>query len=134
MNDLIDELCRILDQDRSLVLATVLSHQGSTPRGAGSRMLILPGGEIMGTIGGGSMEADVMHRAAALFKVKGAEIHAYDLTAQPDLDKLDVICGGHMQVLIEYIEASDENKSVFRQLRKSLTRRTLFCDCFGSTD
>lgn len=120
MNDLIDELCRILEQDRPMVLATVLSHQGSTPRGAGSRMLILPGGEITGTIGGGSMEADVMQRAEALFDAQASEIRAYDLTAQPGLDKLDIICGGHMQVLIEYIQADDQNKSVFKQLQSAL--------------
>jgi xanthine dehydrogenase accessory factor len=120
MYDLIDELCRILDQDRPLVLATVLSHQGSTPRGAGSRMLILSGGEIIGTIGGGSMEADVMQRAQDLFEAQSSEIRAYDLTAQPGLDKLDVICGGQMQVLIEYIHASHENKLVFKRLQNAL--------------
>ncbi len=120
MNDLIDELCQMLDQGSPLVLATVLSHKGSTPRGAGSRMLVLPGGDIIGTIGGGSMEADVMQRAGELFDAKTSEIRAYDLTAQPGLDKLDVICGGQMQVLIEYIHTSDENISVFKQLQKSL--------------
>jgi len=120
MNDLIDDICRVLDQDRPLVLATVLSHQGSTPRGTGSRMLILPGGEIIGTIGGGSMEADVMQRAAALFDTRVSEIRAYDLTAQPGLDKLDVICGGQMQILIEYIPAGNETKLFFKQLQTTL--------------
>jgi len=120
MYDLIDDVCRLLDQDSPLVLATVLSHQGSTPRGSGSRMVILPGGEIIGTIGGGSMEADVMQRAEALFDAKNSQIRTYDLTAQPDLDQLDVICGGQMQVLIEYVHASDENKSVFKQLQKAM--------------
>ena len=120
MYDLIDDLCRLLAQDRPLVLATVLSHQGSTPRGAGSRMLILPGGEIIGTIGGGSMEADVMQRAEGLFETQLSEIHTYDLTAQPGLDKLDIICGGQMQVLIEYVHANDDNKTLFTRLQTAL--------------
>ncbi len=120
MNDLIDDLCQILAQDRPLVIATVLSHLGSTPRGAGSRMLILTSGEIIGTIGGGSLEADVMHRAERVFETQASEIYTYDLTAQPGLDKLDIICGGQMQVLIEYIHASDENKSVFTLLQTTL--------------
>ena len=50
MNHHVEELCQILKLNQPVVMATVLSHQGSTPRGAGSRMLVLPGGEIIGTI------------------------------------------------------------------------------------
>jgi xanthine dehydrogenase accessory factor len=120
MNEFINELCQILEHGQPVVMATVLSHEGSTPRGAGSRMLILFGGEIIGTIGGGKVEADVMQTADGLFDSQTSHIKSYDLTAQPGLDDLDVICGGQMKVLIEYLHATPENLTVFQQLQAAL--------------
>ena len=93
MDYFIEELCQILIQKQPVVMATVLSHQGSTPRGAGSRMLVLPGGEIIGTIGGGKVEAEVMQTASELFDSETSQIRYFDLRTRPDLDDLDVICG-----------------------------------------
>ena len=120
MNHYIGELCQILKQKQPLVMATVLSHQGSTPRGAGSRMLVLAGGEIIGTIGGGKVEAEVMQTASELFDSQTSQIRSFDLRARPDLNDLDVICGGQMTILIEYIHATVENIDVFQELQTAL--------------
>ncbi len=120
MNHHIEELCQILIQNQPVVMATVLSHQGSTPRSAGSRMLVLPGGEIIGTIGGGKVEAEVMQTASELFDSQTSQIRSFDLRTRPDLDDLDVICGGQMTILIEYIQATVENINVFQELQTAL--------------
>lgn len=39
-----------------LVLVSIIASSGSTPRGAGSHMLIGQDGRVAGTIGGGSVE------------------------------------------------------------------------------
>ena len=122
MNHHVEELCQILKLNQSVVVATVLSHQGSTPRGAGSRMLVLPGGEIIGTIGGGKVEAEVMQTASELFDLETSQIRSFDLRTRPDLDDLDVICGGQMTILIEYLPATMENIDVFQELQSALKR------------
>ena len=122
MNHHIEELCQIFNQHRSVVMATVLSHQGSTPRGAGSRMLVLANGEIIGTIGGGKVEAEVIQTASGLFDTKTSQIRSFDLSAAPDLDDLDIICGGQMTILMEYMDASAENRYAFQELKTSLTQ------------
>ncbi len=38
------------------MLASITASSGSTPRGAGSRMLVGKNGRIAGTIGGGAVE------------------------------------------------------------------------------
>ena len=49
---------------RSVALATVLRTRGSVPRHAGSKMIIDPANErLIGTIGGGCGEADVIAAA-----------------------------------------------------------------------
>jgi xanthine dehydrogenase accessory factor len=122
MNHCIEELGRILKQGQAVVMATVLSHQGSTPRGAGSRMLILSDGKIIGTIGGGRVEAEVMQTASGLFTTKTSQIRSFDLTTAPDLDDLDIICGGQMTILVAYVDATAENRHAFQELQTSLAR------------
>jgi len=47
----------------SVALATIVKATGSTPREAGTKMLIYPDGSIVDTIGGGSLEANVIAEA-----------------------------------------------------------------------
>ena len=44
-------------EGNDLVLVSVTASSGSTPRGAGSRMLVGKNGRISGTIGGGAVES-----------------------------------------------------------------------------
>ena len=53
MKKLFEHLKDILEQEENAVLVTVVASSGSTPRGAGARMLVTRAGRIYGTIGGG---------------------------------------------------------------------------------
>jgi xanthine/CO dehydrogenase XdhC/CoxF family maturation factor len=43
--------CELLEKGESFVLATIVSHAGSTPRTSGSKMIVTAGGRGIGTIG-----------------------------------------------------------------------------------
>lgn len=43
-------------EGNDLVFVSIIASSGSTPRGAGSHMLIGQNGRVAGTIGGGSVE------------------------------------------------------------------------------
>ena len=90
----------IREQDRPLVLATVLEKQGSSPRGAGTRMLVDGEGRIIGTVGGGAVEAAVITEAAALCGGEACKVVEYSLS-NTQAGNLGMICGGHIQVLLE---------------------------------
>ena len=45
--------CMLRGQDA--VLVTIVASTGSTPRGAGARMLVTSAGRIWGTVGGGAV-------------------------------------------------------------------------------
>ncbi len=51
-----------------LVLVTVITQEGSAPRTAGARMLVLPDASIRGTVGGGRYEADSINAAMNLHR------------------------------------------------------------------
>jgi xanthine dehydrogenase accessory factor len=61
------EILDCIDRGRSLVAATVIRTVGSTPRKAGAKMLVLPDGSLLGTVGGGCFEAAVRSEALMLF-------------------------------------------------------------------
>lgn len=87
---------------RPAVLATIVSAKGSTPRGVGSRMLIDLEHGLVGTVGGGCGEAQVIEAAREVFETGVPQIVRVDLTE--DLFSWSpAVCGGVFEVLIERI-------------------------------
>jgi xanthine dehydrogenase accessory factor len=106
-------IAELLAQGEDLVLATVLETDGSAPRGAGARMAVRNGGRILGTIGGGSIEAAAIEVSLALFQSRDAVIRTFELDQQ---GSLGMICGGRMTVLMEHLPATPQNVTLFREL------------------
>lgn len=101
--DINQEILKALQDEESIMLATIVSTSGSTPAAALSKMLIKEGGAVsVGTVGGGCMEGDVLHAARRLYRLKKADV----LTFQLDETNLDqgLICGGNVEILIESID------------------------------
>ena len=117
MKKICGEAIRLLESDESFVQATVLASSGSTPRGAGSCMLVLKDGSISGTIGGGALEAGVIEASEEVLKEKRARIATIILDGN-DAAALGVICGGTATVLVDYIDAGHPgNLEFFKALR-----------------
>jgi xanthine dehydrogenase accessory factor len=84
-----------------VALATVVSATGSVPRHEGSKMLVRRDGSIVGTVGGGAMEALVVKEALAAIQDGRARMPSYKLN---DLAAGDPgVCGGTVQLFIEPI-------------------------------
>ena len=78
-------LTELVEAGREAVLCTVVDEQGSTPRGRGAAMLVLPDGSTEGTIGGGVTEHHVIERVLAIVR-EGltAELYRESLSAIPE--------------------------------------------------
>ena len=59
MRELFKELKKCLLRGEGAALASIIESAGSTPRGAGSRMLVKADGTALGTVGGGAVEYQV---------------------------------------------------------------------------
>jgi xanthine dehydrogenase accessory factor len=95
-----EEVARRLRSGRTLVIATLVASQGSTPRATGTKMLIADTGEISFSIGGGAFEALVIEDAReALARGIGFE-KEYSFTERGD-DATGMVCGGSARVLFE---------------------------------
>ncbi len=94
-------LTTIQKEGKLAALATVIRTQGSVPRRPGTKMLIYPNGEIVGTVGGGNMEARVIELAQTVMRNGTAQTANYNLT---DIQRGDPgICGGSVEVFVEPI-------------------------------
>ena len=122
MSDMLQSVCRMLEDGKDLVLATILSQSGSTPRTAGTKMIVLSDGSIIGTVGGGLVEAVVQKAAAEVWRIGGAQIKVFDLTGA-DTDSMDMICGGRLEILIEYITSDPANVQIYKELYSALHKR-----------
>lgn len=119
MKELVSELCARLTRQQACVLVTVGCQSGSTPRGAGAKMLVFADSTIWGTIGGGQVEAAAIHGAATCFAEKQGLQRHFDLS-NADVATTDMICGGRMDLYLEYIAASPDNLDFFRALQDAL--------------
>lgn len=84
------------------VLATIVNRKGSAPRRIGTKMLVLPDGACVGTIGGGCVEADIFRKALRMIQsgeTKPQVCHI-DMTGQEAEDE-GMVCGGVIDVLLE---------------------------------
>lgn len=87
-------------------LATVVRTRGSTPQRAGAKMLILASGEIVGTVGGGCVEAEVWQAAREVLRAGKPKLLTFNLTADKAAD-IGMICGGAMDMFIEPVGPHD---------------------------
>jgi len=129
MKKLMQQTCTALGDGEDLVLVTISSQSGSTPRLAGAKMIILRDGRISGTIGGGMVEAMAMREAVTCFAGGQSLRRAFDLS-NSDAAITDMICGGKMELFLEYIAANDANRGVFQNLLTAMQsgrRVTLVC-------
>ncbi len=100
--DLYAELARLSSEGRAFVLATVISSAGSTPQKPGSKMIVLGDGSLLGTIGGGAVEQQVIDAARALF----ASPESSRLLETHLTHDLGMCCGGRMTVFLEKHDAA----------------------------
>ena len=92
---------------RDVILATIVAARGSVPRHAGSKLIIDPrDGSMIGTIGGGCGEADVIAAARDVAASGLPRIVHVELT-----DRIDsfspAVCGGVMDVFVELVRGTD---------------------------
>ena len=92
----------------SIVLVTIISGHGSTPRGAGAMMVVAPNAPPVGTIGGGAIEYKAQQIAQEALEKGKSLIQKFCLSAN-DAAGLGMICGGDVTVYFQYVSPTAEN-------------------------
>jgi xanthine dehydrogenase accessory factor len=77
--------------------------RGSTPRHDGARMLVWPDGHILGTVGGGTLEEQVILHAQEALQSSRSRLEKYLLSTGGEPESLG-LCGGEVLIHIEVLE------------------------------
>jgi xanthine dehydrogenase accessory factor len=97
--EVLGEAARRLRAGRPVVLATLVATRGSTPQKAPARLVLSAGGAVVGTVGGGAVEAAVIHEAQACLEDGGLALREHALSG--GTDEWGLACAGSMLVLTE---------------------------------
>jgi xanthine dehydrogenase accessory factor len=100
--DLFEEVIRLRREGKRGVLATIVHTNGSIPSFESSRMLVREDGSIVGTIGGGCVEAEVWAAAKEVLAAEAPRKMVFNLNSEASYDN-GLICGGTLEVFVEPI-------------------------------
>ncbi|MBE0698873.1 MAG: XdhC family protein, partial [Anaerolineaceae bacterium] len=88
-------------KNESAVVCTIIRSSGSTPRHAGSKLVVYEDGRLMGTVGGGEVEARVIKESRTALLDGRPRILSYDMVNPQEGDP--GVCGGQLEVYLEPI-------------------------------
>lgn len=99
MEPIFERLWKISKSGETAALVIVIKTEGSAPRKAGAKMIILKDGKTIGTMGGGELEEKVIKEAFDAINKQSPRVVSFTLDAEKG--KLDMMCGGTLDVYIE---------------------------------
>jgi xanthine dehydrogenase accessory factor len=113
MHQFYEQLAVAAEEKQPFVLAVISATKGSSPQRIGAKALFFPDGKIVGTLGGGCLEAEVHARARKALQT--GEPATFDMLLDHDFGWDDgLICGGRVIGLI--LPRAAESRSLWRQL------------------
>src|SRR5947207_8118038 len=100
MSQIHRQLNELIASQRPVAPATLVSTSGSSPQNAGAKVIFLPDGRILGTIGGGCLEAEA--RRVGLDRLRTKSYKLFDLRLDDDFGWDDgLICGGQVHIFVD---------------------------------
>jgi xanthine dehydrogenase accessory factor len=98
--DIFEQIVELRRQGRRGAIATIVNVRGSIPSFQTAKMLVRDDGSIVGTIGGGCVEADVWQAAREVMESEKPRTLKFDLNQDPKYDT-GLVCGGTLEVFVE---------------------------------
>ena len=100
MQEVFGEALTIVKRGERAALATIVSAKGSLPMSRKAKMLVRTDGTIVGTVGGGCLEAEIWSEAQQVLETGQARIRSFTLTDQ-DIEAGGLTCGGTVEIFTE---------------------------------
>jgi xanthine dehydrogenase accessory factor len=98
--DVYDEITRLRRLGQRCALATIVQVRGSIPSYESAKLLVREDGSLLGTIGGGCVEAEVWSAAREVMDTGKPRHMSFNLGQDAAYDN-GLICGGQLDVFVE---------------------------------
>jgi len=100
--DLYEEIVKLRREGRRGAVATIVNVRGSVPSFETAKMLVRDDGSIVGTIGGGCVEAEIWQAAREVMENEKPRTLTFNLNEDPKFDT-GLVCGGTLDIFVEPI-------------------------------
>ena len=104
MQDVFKEALDLVKSGQKAALSTIVSSKGSLPMSKKAKMLVRPDGKIVGTVGGGCLEADVWAEAKDVMASGRPTLQTFVLTEE-HAGESGLNCGGNVDIFTEPLDA-----------------------------
>src|ERR1700690_3521076 len=98
--DIYGEIVRLGRVGQKCALATIVQVNGSIPSYESAKLLVREDGSMIGTIGGGCVEAEVWNAAREVMETERARQMNFSLGQDAAYDN-GLICGGQLSIFVE---------------------------------
>src|SRR6201993_3844266 len=102
--DVYEEIVKLRREGRKGAVATIVNVRGSIPSFKTAKMLVRDDGSMVGTIGGGCVEAEVWPAAREVMEQEKPRPLTFNLNQDPKYDT-GLICGGTLDIFVEPVLA-----------------------------
>src|SRR3982074_2514180 len=100
--DIYEQIVQLRREGRRGAVATIVNVRGSIPSFRTAKMLVRDDGSIVGTIGGGCVEAEVWQAAREVMESERPRTLTFDLNQDPKYDT-GLVCDGTLEIFVEPI-------------------------------
>ncbi|AKU16652.1 XdhC family protein [Luteipulveratus mongoliensis] len=104
MRDVLPELAEHWRAGRPVAVATVVSTSSSAPRPAGTSMVVLPAGDVLGSVSGGCVDGDAYEQATEVLRSRAPVLRHYGVS-DSNAFAVGLTCGGTIEVFTQYVDA-----------------------------
>lgn len=122
MREIYTKIAEFFQDNKLCVLATIINLDGSSPRGTGTKFLIMEDNSFVGTIGGGILEKRVLDEAKTVFSSLTPSLLSYKMRGKY-LESTEMICGGDVDIFLEPIYPDNPNHlHIFQEIMEIIRR------------
>ena len=98
--DIYEQIVELRRNGQRGAVATIVNVRGSVPSFETAKMLVRDDGSIVGTVGGGCVEAEVWQAAREVMESEKPRTLTFNLNQNPKYDT-GLVCGGTLDIFIE---------------------------------
>jgi len=100
---------------QAALLATVVRTWGSSPRPVGSLMALRDDGVVVGSVSGGCIEDDLIHRWRHAITDQAPQLSRYGVSAD-EAQRFGLPCGGTLELMLEFNPDAQDLASLLRRV------------------
>ncbi len=104
---ILDEAKQWLDENKKVVLATVIQTWGSSPRPIGSLMIVNDSSDFSGSVSGGCVEGEVVRQCIDLLSQKENFKKIEFKVSNESAWDVGLACGGEIAIFLEKFSNAD---------------------------